>query len=449
MPKRICFALKIKWVAVNRLMQKLSVLVVALFVSVACHAAKPNIVFILADDLGYGDLGCYGQEQIKTPCLDKMATEGLRFTQAYAGSTVCAPSRCALMTGCHTGHARIRGNGTLNILKEDVTVAELLKEAGYYTALIGKWGLGEEKTDGAPQRKGFDESFGYLNQTHAHDYYTDYLIKNGERFEIPENKNGTHKIYSHDLFATAALDFVRANRERPFFLYLAFTIPHAKMQVPRQEPYAKENWPEAEKNKAAMITRMDRDIGRLFDALKEFGLDNNTIVFFASDNGPHHEGGVKAEFFKSSGPLRGTKRDLTEGGIREPAMVRWPGKIKPGVSDFVWAFWDFMPTACELAGTKAPEGIDGQSIVPTLLGKAQKTHEFFYWEFHETGHQQAVRMGDWKFIRMPSKGAAELYDLKTDLHEDHDIAAQHPDVVKQISNYLKTARTPSEKWKMN
>src|ERR1051325_356436 len=430
-------------------MRKVSLLVVALLVSFACHAAKPNIIFILADDLGYGDLGCFGQKQIKTPCLDKMAGEGLRFTQAYAGSTVCAPSRCTLMTGHHTGHARIRGNSSLHIQEEDVTVAELLKKAGYRTALIGKWGLGEEQTAGAPHRKGFDESFGYLNQVHAHEYYTDYLIKNGERIEIPENKNDTRKVYSHDLFAKAALDFVRGNRERPFFLYLAFTIPHARMQVPSQEPYAKENWPEAEKNKAAMITRMDRDIGRLFDLLKELGMDNNTIVFFSSDNGPHHEGGVKAEFFKSSGPLRGTKRDLTEGGIREPTMVRWPGRIKAGVSDFAWAFWDFLPTACDLGGATAPKGIDGQSIVPALLGKKQTTHKFFYWEFHEQGHQQAVRMGDWKLISRSQKGSDELYDLRTDLHEDHNVAAQHPDVAKKISDYLKTARTPSDKWKMN
>jgi arylsulfatase A-like enzyme len=428
-------------------MRNVLLLVLAL-ASFACHAAKPNIIFILADDLGYGDVGCYGQKQIKTPCLDKMASEGLRFTQAYAGSTVCAPSRCTLMTGYHTGHATIRGNSKLSIQKQDVTVAELLKKAGYHTGLIGKWGLGEEKTAGAPDKKGFDESFGYLNQVHAHEYFTDYLFKNGERFDIPENKNGAQKVYSHDLFAQSALDFVRRNRERPFFLYLAFTIPHAKMEVPSQEPYAKEKWPEMEKNKAAMITRMDRDIGRLFDLLNELGLDENTIVFFTSDNGPHHEGGVKAQFFHSSGPLRGTKRDLTEGGIREPSIVRWPGKIKPAVSDFTWALWDFMPTACELAGTKAPSGIDGQSIVPTLRGETQKTHQFFYWEFHEGGHKQAVRMADWKLIRNVGKGADELYDLKTDIHEDHDVAAQHLDVVKKISDYLKSARTPSDKWKI-
>jgi len=316
----------------------------------------PNIIFILADDLGYGDVGCFGQERIKTPNLDKMASEGMKFTSCYAGSTVCAPSRCTLMTGLHTGHSRIRGNSkNAGLQASDITVAEILKKAGYRTALIGKWGLGEEGSPGLPNKKGFDESFGYLNQTHAHDYYTDYLIKDGQRMTIEGNLHNGRKVYSHDLFAKAALEFLDKNQGNRFFLYLAFTIPHMKMEVPSDEPYAKENWPQSQKNKAAMITRMDRDIGRVFDKLKELGLDKNTIVFFSSDNGPHHEG-VDPTFFKASGPFRGIKRDLYEGGIREPTMVRWPGKIKAGAeSDFAWAFWDFLPTACELINVHPPQ----------------------------------------------------------------------------------------------
>ena len=411
-------------------------------------AAPPNIIFILADDMGYGDLGCFGQKKIKTPSLDQMASEGIRFTSAYAGSTVCAPSRCTLMTGLHTGHARIRGNGNGGIEPEDVTIAELLKKVGYHTGLIGKWGLGTENQPGAPNKKGFDEAFGYLNQTHAHDYYPEYLLKNGEKFFLKGNANGGRKEYSHDLFAAAALEFLEKNRSHQFFLYLPFTIPHAHIDPPSDEPYSKENWPPAERKYAAMITRLDRDIGRLFAKLKELGLDDNTIVFFTSDNGPHHEGGGDPTFFKSAGPLRGIKRDLYEGGIREPSIVRWPGKIKAGVtSDFPWAFWDFLPTACDVAKIKAPEKIDGTSILPTLFGQIQTPHEFLYWEFHEGGSRQAVRMSDWKAVR-PVGEKLELYNLKNDFGETHDVSAQHPDIVAKIENYLKTARTESAQWKL-
>jgi arylsulfatase A-like enzyme len=299
-------------------------------------ALKPNIIFILADDLGYGDLGCYGQTKIKTPNLDRLAAEGMRFNHFYAGSTVCAPSRCVLMTGLHTGHALIRGNAKVALRPQDLTVAEVLNRAGYRTCLVGKWGLGNEGTTGVPQRKGFDEFIGYLDQTHAHDYYTDYLwrydppsgAKPGHdgRIDFLENQGGKKGLYMDDLFTTAALSFVRINKpnqfnqHRPFFLYLAYTIPHANneegrstgngMQVPSDAPYSEQPWPQPEKNKAAMITRMDADIGRLMDKLKELKIEDHTIVFFSSDNGPHKEGGVDPKFFQSSGPLRGIKRDL-------------------------------------------------------------------------------------------------------------------------------------------
>jgi arylsulfatase A-like enzyme len=442
----------------------------------AAPARKPNIIFILADDLGYGDLGCYGQTKIKTPNLDKLAADGVRFTQFYAGSTVCAPSRCALMTGLHTGHTLIRGNANVPLRPQDLTMAEVLKQARYRTGLIGKWGLGNEQTTGVPQKKGFDEFIGYLDQVHAHDYYTDYLwrydppsaAKEGYdgRMDLPQNQGGKKDQYVPDLCTAAALSFLRINKPdqfnnyRPFFLYLAYTIPHANneegrrtgngMEVPSDAPYSDQPWPQPEKNKAAMITRLDADIGQLMDKLKELKIENNTVVFFSSDNGPHKEGGVDPKFFQSSGPLRGIKRDLYEGGIRVPLIVRWPARIRPGtVNDQPWAFWDFLPTAAEMAQAKLPEKekLDGQSLLPALLGRAQTNrHEFFYWEFHERGFQQAVRMGDWKAVR-PAPGAAlELYNLQADPGERENVAQKNPQAVTRIEAYLKTARTESEHW---
>lgn len=421
---------------------------------------RPNLIFILADDLGYGDLGCYGQKKIKTPNLDRMAAQGLRFTQAYAGSTVCAPSRCALVTGKHTGHARVRGNAQVPLAPTDTTVATVLRAAGYVTGLIGKWGLGDAGSTGVPNRQGFDYFFGFLNQHHAHNHYPDYLWRNEAKVRIPGNvvKNNvatTKATYAHDLFTREALEFIDKNRARPFFLYLAYTIPHANneagkegMEVPSDEPYSKEPWPQAQKNQAAMITRMDRDIGRLFEKLRELGLDEDTIVFFSSDNGPHREGGGDPFFFRSSGPLRGFKRSLHEGGVRVPTIVRGPGRVPAGkTSDQVWAFWDFLPTAAELAGAKAPAGLDGISVVPTLLGKGkQKQHEFLYWEFHEGGSQQAVRTGDWKAVRKRLGAPLELYNLRTDLGEQNDVAAAHPQVIARIEAYLRTARAESPHW---
>jgi len=403
----------------------------------------------LADDLGYGDLGCYGQKRIKTPNIDRLADEGMRFTDCYAGSTVCAPSRCCLVTGLHTGHARIRGNARLPILPEDVTAAEVLRDAGYTTGIVGKWGLGEPESIGIPNKKGFDYWFGYLNQRHAHNYYPSILWQNTELYfpEIGE--------YSHDLFTQEALNFIKNNKNNPFFLYLAYTIPHANnelgrakgngMEVPSDEPYSNESWPQVEKNTAAMVTRMDNDIGKIMKLLKELGLDENTIVFFSSDNGPHQEGGHDHNFFDSNGPLRGYKRDLYDGGIRVPMIVRLPGHIKAGaVSEQVWAFWDFPHTAAEIAGTKMPSGLDGISILPALLDNKQNDHEYLYWEFHERGFTQAVRMGNWKGVRPGLDKPIELYDLKTDIGEKNNIAEKHSDIVRRIEEILKKARTDSK-----
>jgi arylsulfatase A-like enzyme len=426
----------------------------------------PNIIFILADDLGYGELCCYGQKQIQTPHIDKLAADGVRFTQCYAGCTVCTPSRCCLMTGMHTGHAQVRGNALVPLRPEDATVAEVLKTAGYRTGLIGKWGLGEPGSSGIPNKKGFDSFFGYLNQAHAHNYYPDYLWRNQTKETYPGNvvEKGVatkREVYSHDLFAEEALKFVAQEPGKPFFLYLAFTIPHANneagkqgMEVPSDQPYSDKPWPQQQKNHAAMITRLDGDVGRLVKRLQELKLDENTIIFFTSDNGPHREGGADPKFFASSGPLRGIKRDLYEGGIRVPMIVRWAGKIKPGqVSEQVWTFWDFLPTAAELVGAKPASGIDGISQVPAILGeketgRTQKPHDFLYWEFHEGGFAQAIRMGDWKFIRRPygKEPAPELYNLKTDIGEKKNVAAEQKEIVAKIEEYLKTARTESKEW---
>ena len=418
--------------------------------------SRPNIVFILADDLGYGDLGCFGQQRIQTPNIDRLATEGVRFTQVYAGDTVCAPSRCALMTGRHVGHCRIRGNRKDVYLEpSDITVAKVLKQAGYRTGIFGKWGLGGAGTPGVPNLQGFDEWFGYLDQAHAHTFYPDHLWENDREFYIPRNFSMKGQ-YSHDLLTPRAINFIEASKKNPFFLYLAYTIPHANdelgaatgngMEVPDLGPYANESWPAPEKGFAAMITRMDKDIGKLMESLKNLGLDDNTLVIFTSDNGAHKEGGHSAEFFHSHGDLRGVKRDLYEGGIRVPTLARWPGKIKPGtVSDQVWAFWDFLPTAAELAHAAPPPGIDGISMVNALLGKKQRSHEYLYWEFHERGFSQAVRLGDWKGVRVASRSRPiELYDLRTDPGEKTDVAARNQDVVARIAQIMQSARVDSK-----
>jgi arylsulfatase A-like enzyme len=421
---------------------------------------RPNMILILADDLGYGDLGCYGQPRIHTPNLDRMSAEGIRFTAAYAGSTVCAPSRCSLMTGLHTGHARTRGNRSpdLPLRPEDITFTEILKRAGYRTALFGKWSLGELGSTGYPTRKGFDEWFGFFSQVHAHNYYPEHLMDGETAWLCRGNMGLQRKDYAPDLFTARALQFLeKQDGSNPFFLHLCYTAPHANnemgrdsgdgMEVPSYGPYANLPWPRPEKGFAAMISRMDADIGRILETLKRRGLDDNTLVLFTSDNGPHKEGGHDPKFFESSGPLRGIKRDLTEGGIRVPMLARWPARIRAGqTSSFPWAFWDIFPTFAELAGAKAPAGLDGMSVVPTLLGQSQKPHEYFYWEFHEGGFSQAVRLGPWKGIRKGLDGPIELYNLDEDLGERRNLAADKPQIVASIARLMQEARTESEFW---
>jgi len=415
---------------------------------------QPNIIFILADDLGYGDLVCYAQQVIQTPCLDQMAVEGVRFTDCYAGSTVCAPSRCCLMTGLHSGHARVRGNARVPLRPEDLTVAQVLKQAGYATGIVGKWGLGEPDSTGIPNHQGFDYWFGYLNQGRAHNYYPDYLWLNQEQYPLEGNTDGRREQYSHDLFTEHALQLIREHKEGPFFLYLAYTLPHANnelgretgdgMEVPDYGPYADEDWASPQKGHAAMITRLDRDCGRVLELLKELNIDDNTIVFFTSDNGPHKEGGADPAFFNSSGPLRGYKRDLYEGGIRVPMIVRWPGTIAAGTnSDLPWAFWDFPATAAEIAGTQWPQDGDGVSVLPTILGQEQEVRRNLYWEFQEQEFKQAVRMRNWKAVRVGLNGPAQLYDLATDLGELNDVADQHSGLVARAEELFRRARIDS------
>ncbi|MHC4744428.1 MAG: arylsulfatase [Planctomycetota bacterium] len=422
----------------------------------AGRGRRVNVIYIMADDMGYGDLGCYGQKRIKTPNIDKLAAEGTRFTQCYTGSTVCAPSRSVLMTGQHTGHTRVRGNSGIvggvgsqrrvPLQAEDFTVAELFKRGGYATGITGKWGLGEPETTGVPNRQGFDEWFGYLNQRNAHSYYPPYLWKNEEKFTLEGNQNGKKGQYSHDLMTDFALDFLRRDRTEPFFLYLPYTIPHAKYEIPSTEPYSDESWPQNAKVHAAMITRLDGDVGKIMALLKDLGLDDNTLVFFCSDNGAANrwEG-----IFDSSGPLKGRKRDMYEGGIRTPMIARWPGKVPAGKVDerTVWYFADFLPTMADLIGEEAPDNIDGISVLPSILGKKQRTDDrFLYWEFFERGFKQAVRWRNYKAVRLGVGKPIELYNLKKDPAETTNIAEKTPKIVAKIENYLKTARTESKNW---
>ncbi|MCI0489530.1 MAG: arylsulfatase [Blastocatellia bacterium] len=404
------------------------------------QANKPNIIFILSDDLGYGDLGCYGQDRIKTPNLDRMASEGIRFTDFYAGSSTCAPSRCSLMTGLHQGHAFIRGNAPAVPLRpQDITVAEVLKQSGYRTAVIGKWGLGDAGTTGSPSRKGFDYSFGYLDHQHAHNHFPDFLWRNEERVDV------TPGTYSHDLFTEEAISFITRERDNPFFLYLAYAIPHGPHVVPDDAPYSDEPWPQDRKNYAAMITRMDRDIGRILDLLKQLEIDDNTIVFFTSDNGP-----PGPKFFRSAGPLKGKKRTLKEGGIRVPMIARWPGRIPVGqVSSQLGASWDFPATAAEIAGASFTGALDGTSLLPVLLGGEREAAPL-YWELKlgkKNGRLfQAMRMGRWKAIRKGIDRRIKLYDLDTDEGENFDLAAQHPDVVELFREMMRESHTESDIW---
>ena len=406
---------------------------------------RPNIVFVIVDDMGYYDLGCYGSKTIQTPHIDRMAAEGMRFTDAYSGATVCAPARSTLMTGTHMGHTSVRGNsGGIPLLAADVTVAEVLKQAGYATGGFGKWGLGDVGTDGVAEKQGFDLFFGYYHQVHAHSYYTTHLFRNSERVPLPGNENGQRKQYTHHVIFAEALKFIRANKDKPFFCYCPWTPPHAKYEFPEDDPawalYKDKPWDQSAKVAAAMDTMCDRHVGDIIALLKELGLDEKTIVFFCSDNGAAKR---FDNIHNSCGVMKGFKRSMQEGGIRVPMVVRWPGTIKPGVvSGLPWYFPDVMPTLAELAGVadRVPKDIDGISIVPTLLGEgAQRAHGYLFWQ---NGNTRAARMGKWKAIRAGKTGSkVRLYDLSTDLGEATDLADKHPDIARQMDKILDAAYT--------
>lgn len=439
---------------------------------------KPNIIYIMADDLGYGDVGVYGQKDIPTPNIDRLAAEGMLFTRHYAGNTVCAPSRCTLMTGKHNGHARIRGNLRVPLEPEDLTVAEVLQSEGYTTALIGKWGLGEKGSTGIPNKQGFDYFYGYLNQRHAHNHYPKFLYENEEKVmlgneveTVPEQPDKftagystNKKVYSNDLFTEKALGYLSENSNRPFFLYLPLVIPHANneaghfgasgMEVPSFAAFDDKDWPEDQKRHAAMITELDNTVGAVMTKIKELGIDDNTLVIFTSDNGPHAEGGADPDFFNSNGPLRGIKRDLYEGGIRVPTIARWPGKIKAGsTTDHVSGFVDFLETAADLVNSKQTYQTDGISYLPTLFGEEQPKHEFMYWEFHEQGGKQGIIKDQYKCIRLnvnnPTETSVELYDLSQDIEEQNNIADENPEIVKEALAIIDREHTYSPEFHFN
>ncbi|MBW8326093.1 MAG: arylsulfatase [Prolixibacteraceae bacterium] len=446
---------------------------------------KPNIIYILADDLGYGDLSCYGQKRFKTPNIDRLAKEGMLFTQHYAGCTVCAPSRSSLLTGLTTGHTPIRGNkswepeGQYPIPANTFTMAEMLKQAGYYTGAFGKWGLGFIGTEGDPNKQGFDEFYGYNCQSLAHNYYPAYLWDNHTKVSLKGNSGNQFNEYAPQLIHDRALQFIEkqnpAKTGKPFFLFYPNVIPHAELLIPDEniqefrgkllpekpyrgtEPgsanfrtggYGSQN--ETHAAFAAMVTLLDKQVGEVVAKLKELGLDKNTIIIFSSDNGPHLEGGADPDYFDSNGVLKGYKRDLYEGGIRVPMIACWPGKIKPGsTTNHVSAFWDVMPTVADIAGISVPENLDGISFLPSLTGQGkQMQHETLYWEFHELKGRQALRMGNWKLVRYqaltPDQATTELYDLNSDVGEERNIASQHPELVAKMIRILNQSRVSSE-----
>jgi arylsulfatase A-like enzyme len=443
----------------------------------------PNIIYILADDLGYGDLGCYGQKRIETPHLDQLAKDGIRFTRHYSGSTVCAPSRSALMTGLHTGHTPVRGNqevqpeGQWPLPDSIKTLAELLKEAGYVTGAFGKWGLGYPGSEGDPVHQGFDRFFGYNCQRYAHRYYPEYLWSNSEKFYLAGNDWSNTETYAPDLIQQKAIEFIKEYQDTTFFAYLPIILPHAELIVPDDEIYREYlgKFPEtpyaggagadygpqmviamycSQENPhatfAAMVARIDRYVGEIAEVVAELGLSENTIIMFSSDNGPHLEGGADPLFFDSNGGLRGFKRDLYEGGIRVPFIVKWPGTIEPGrVSEHPSAFWDLVPTLGELTGFTC-ENSDGISFLPELMNKAQSKHPYLYWEFHEMGGKQAILKDQWKAVRLQvgrdPDGPLELYDLDSDPGEEHDVARSHPELTATLSNMMEQARQPSGKF---
>lgn len=431
---------------------------------------KPNIIFILADDLGYGNLSAYNSKSpVKTPNIDKLGQEGIRFTDFYSGNTVCAPSRCGLLTGRHMGHAYIRGNTRLPLRPQDSTLAQLFQQNGYRTGMFGKWGLGEAGTTGSPEIKGFDAFYGYLNQQHAHNYYTDYLfeVKNGQISRVTRDSS----IYTQDEIQQHALSFIKENKDQPFFLFLPFTLPHAELAPPAEDmqpflnadgssklgpetPYDRKGGTYRSQAQphaafAAMVSKLDRNVGEIAALIKQLGLDDNTYIFFTSDNGPHKEGGADPVYFDSNGPLKGVKRDLYEGGIRVPLLVRAPGKVSAGqVSSIPWAFWDILPTLTDLTHSRVLSGIDGLSYSKALNGsKPARQHEYLYWQFNEGGLQEAIRKDDWKLIRFKKSGTPErfeLYRLSDDIGEEHDLAAKYPQKVKALAKLMLQSKTPAE-----
>lgn len=425
----------------------------------ASATRPPNLIFIMVDDMGYGDLGVYGQKLIQTPAMDQLALEGMRFTNCYAGAPVCAPSRSVLMTGLHSGHTKIRGNFSalevpelplprrIPLGKEDITLAEILKEAGYVNGIFGKWGLGEATTTGEPNAKGFDAWMGFNNQRRAHSHYPEYLWNNQDTLFIEKNQKDQKGQHSHELFTQYALNFLEKNRDTTFFLYLPYCLPHSQFSATPEylAKYTDQPWSEQEKTYAAMINMIDADVGILIQKLREYGVEENTLVLLCSDNGAanRYEG-----VFDSSGPLKGRKRDMYEGGIRTPMIAWMPGTVPAGeVSDYPWYFPDVLPTFAEIAGVESPEGIDGMSVLALLKGNVMpESDRFMYWEFHEKGFDQAVRWKNWKVVRRGVNGSLELYDLSQDESESKDVASENPEILKQFENYLANARTKSIYW---
>ena len=427
--------------------------------ALAMAAAKPNIIFILSDDLAQGDVGCYGQKLIRTPRLDRMAREGTRFTQGYCGTSVCAPSRASLMTGMHTGHCPVRGNweiqpeGQLPLPATTVTIAAILKSAGYATACMGKWGMGMFDTTGSPLKMGFDHFFGYNCQRHAHSYFPTFLYRNDQRFNLPGNNGkGTGKTYAQNLIQQDVLQWVRSHKDHPFFLYYAITLPHGNYEINDLGSYADKPWSPQQKAYAAMVTRLDHDTGELLDLLHDLGIEDHTLVMLAGDNGSSFEptSELGRLFNQAGNGLRGYKRGLYEGALRQAALARWPGVVPAGrVSDEPWAFWDFLPTAAEFAGATIPATcrIDGQSLVSFLKGGPAPKREYFYWELHESQKPlQAVRFGAWKAVKNGPKAALELYDLAKDPGETTNLAPQNAGLVEKAAALMKTAHAEDPDW---
>ena len=472
--------------------QSLFITLCAILLGISCKEQKkeeavkettstPNIIYILADDLGYGDLSCYGQKNFKTPNIDRFASQGMLFTQHYSGSTVCAPSRSALMTGMHTGHTVVRGNkeiqpeGQYPIPESTFTIAEMFKDKGYTTGAFGKWGLGFPGSEGDPNEQGFDTFYGYNCQRMGHHYYPHHVWSNQDSIVLQENEGKKKGLYAPNLIHEKTLEFIQTNKDNPFFLYVASIIPHAELAAPEEtlQKYRGKYLPEKEYNGVdegleyrkgpyesqteshaafvAMISILDRQVGEILDKVKELGLEKNTLIVFTSDNGPHQEGGADPDYFDSNGDLKGYKRDLYEGGIRVPMIASWPGKIKPNTeTNHVSAFWDVFPTFGNLIEADIPKGLDGISFLPTLVDNTQeqKEHEYLYWEFHEKGGRQAVRMGDWKAVKYnvlndPS-ASIELYNLREDISEHNNVALTHPDIILKLEKIFKEARTPSD-----